>query len=191
VEKFNALISTYADEVVLEFKEQEHVKINYVFRLQPEGGSVAIESPMRLGPILRDAPLHVLFEFIVDSSTLEEDIVLLLNGSLKISIAARPVPVPPIRLNLKRDVHTNPSPEPPPSRILSALSRLTLYRMQERARTAADAGQFDGASSAKSRDHLLKRKHLAKLPCLTNNLEKCMPGARAEIKMLNIARARF
>jgi len=145
VEKFNALISTYADEVVLEFKEQEHVKINYVFRLQPEGGSVAIESPMRLGPILRDAPLHVLFEFIVDSSTLEEDIVSLLNGSLKISIAARPVPVPPIRLNLKRDVHTNPSPEPPPTRILSALSRLTLYRMQERARSAADSGQFDEA----------------------------------------------
>jgi len=98
-----------------------------------------------LGPILRDAPLHVLFEFIVDSSTLEEDIVSLLNGSLKISIAARPVPVPPIRLNLKRDVHTNPSPEPPPTRILSALSRLTLYRMQERARSAADSGQFDEA----------------------------------------------
>jgi Ca-activated chloride channel homolog len=145
VDKFNALISTYADEVVLELKEQEHVKIKYVFRLQPEGGSVAIESPMRLGPILRDAPLHVLFEFIVDSSSLDGDIVSLLNGSLKVSIAARPAPVPPIRLNLTREVHSNPSAEPPPTRILSALSRLTLYRMQERAHAAADAGQFDEA----------------------------------------------
>ena len=146
VDKFNALISTYADEVVLEFKEQEHVKINYVFRLQPEGGPIATGSPMRLGPILRDAPLHVLFEFIVNPPALNEDVVPLLIGSLKVSITARSAPIPPIRLNLKREVQTNPSPEPPPSRILSALSRLTLYRMQERARTAADAGQFDEAS---------------------------------------------
>ncbi len=146
VDKFNALISTYADEVILEFKAQQHIKVNYAFRLQPEGGSLSVDSPIRLGPILRDAPLHVLIEFIVDPLALDVDIVSVLNGSLKISIAARPVPVPPIRINLKREVHSTPSSEPPPTRILSALSRLTLYRMQERARTAADAGQFDEAA---------------------------------------------
>jgi len=146
VEKFNALVSTYADEVLLEFKEQEDVKINYVFRLQPEGGSVEIESPMHLGPILRDAPLHILFEILVGPGALKQDVISLLNGSLKISITARSAPVPPIRLNLTREIESNPSPEPPPTRILSALSRLTLYRMQERARVAADAGQYSTAA---------------------------------------------
>jgi len=145
VEKFNALSSTYADEVVLEFKELEHVKINNVFRMQPEGGPVAIESPMRLGPVLRDAPLQVLFEFIVDPSSSNEEVISLLNGSLKISLTARRTPLAPIRLNLTREIHANPSPAPTPPRILGALSRLTLYRMQERARTAAAAGQFDQA----------------------------------------------
>ena len=177
VDKFDALISTYADDVVLEYIEQEHVKINYVFRLQPEGGTVAIESPMCLGPILRDAPLHVLFEFIVDHSDSDEDIVSILNGSLKISITARPAPVPPIRVNLKREVHSNPSPEPPPNRILSALSRLTLYRMQERAHAAADAGQFDQAARHLQNlaTHLLARgEHsLAKTALFeADNLEK-------------------
>jgi len=177
VDKFNALISTYADEVVLELKEQEHIKINYVFRLQPEGGSVAIESPMRLGPILREAPLHVLFELIVDPSALDEDVVSLLNGSLKVSITTRSAPVPPIRLNLKREVHSTPSSEPPPTRILSALSRLTLYRMQERARAAADAGQFDEAARQLQNlaTHLLsKGEHsLAKTALFeADNLEK-------------------
>ncbi|MCE9644732.1 MAG: DnaJ domain-containing protein [Chloroflexi bacterium] len=146
VEKFNALVSTYADDVLLEFKEQEDVKINYVFRLQPEGGAVQMESPMHLGPILRDTSLHVLFEILVGPSAMEKDAITLLNGSLKISIAARSTPVPPIRLNLARDVASDPSPEPPPTRILSALSRLTLYRMQERARVAADAGEYDAAA---------------------------------------------
>lgn len=147
VEKFKALINTFADDIVLEFKPQEHVKINYAFRLQPEGGAVETESsPMHLGPILRESPLQILFEFLVDPEALTDDMVTLLSGSLKISIAARPIPVPPIRLNLTRDVRPNPSAEPPPTRILSALSRLTLYRMQERARTAADSGQYDVAA---------------------------------------------
>jgi Ca-activated chloride channel family protein len=145
VDKFNALISTYADEVVFEFQEHEGVRINYAFRLQPDGGPVELQTPLHLGPILRDTPLHVLFEILVNSSALSGDEISLLSGSLKTSITARPMPVPPIRLNFNREIHPNPSPEPPPTRILSALSRLTLYRMQERARAAADAGQFDVA----------------------------------------------
>ena len=146
VEKFKALINTFADDIVLEFKGTENVKINYAFRLQPEGGAIETGSPMHLGPILREAPLHVLFEFLVDPEALSGDVLTLLSGSLKISIAARPTPVPPIRLHLTRDIRPNPSAEPPPTRILSALSRLTLYRMQERARTAADSGQYDVAA---------------------------------------------
>jgi Ca-activated chloride channel family protein len=177
VDKFNALISTYADDVILEYQAQEHVKINYVFRLQPDCSSIEIGTQMRLGPILRDTPLHVLFEFVVDPSALNENVLTLLTGSLKTSVTARPTPVPPIRLDLKREVHTNPSPEPPPTRILSALSRLTLYRMQERARTAADAGQFDVA--ARNLQHLAthllsKGEHaLAKTALFeSDNLEK-------------------
>jgi Ca-activated chloride channel family protein len=146
IDKFNALISTYADDVLLEFKTFEHVKLNYVFRLQPEGGPVELESPMHLGPILRDTPLHVLFEFLVSPSALTDDVVALLNGSLKASITVRPTPVPPIRLNFNREVHDTPSTQPPPTGILSALSRLTLYRLQERARAAADQGQYHAAS---------------------------------------------
>jgi len=146
VDKFNTLISTFADDVLLEFKTSEHVQLNYVFRLQPEGGCVVLESPMHLGPILRDTPLQVLFEFLVNSPALAEDVVALLNGSLKASITVRPTPVPPIRFNLSREVQVNPSHEPPPTRMLSALSRLTLYRLQERARVSADQGQYDAAS---------------------------------------------
>lgn len=146
VDKFNALVSTYADEVLLEFKEREDVKINYAFRLQPEGGSIPVGSTMRLGPILRDASLQVLLEFVVNPSALKTDVLTLLNGTLKTSITARAVPAPPIRLHLEREVRVNPSSEPPPARILSALSRLTLYRMQERARVAADKGQYNTAA---------------------------------------------
>jgi Ca-activated chloride channel family protein len=177
VDKFNALISTYADDVILEFEEQEHVKINYAFRLHPDASSIAVASQMHLGPILRETPLQVLFEFVVSPSALQGDVLTLLSGSLKTSITARPTPVPPIRLNLRREIYSDPSLEPPPTRILNSLSRLTLYRMQERARAAADAGEFDSAARHLENlaTHLLsKGEHdLAKTALFeADNLEK-------------------
>lgn len=145
VEKFKALGSAFADEVLLEFDPQEHVRINDAFRLQPESGALEIKSPMRLGLILQDEPLQVLFELLVEPGALEAGTVTILSGSLKASIVARPAPVPPIRLRLVREVQESAAAEPPPTRILRALSRLNLYRMQERARSAAEAGEFDAA----------------------------------------------
>lgn len=146
VEKFKALTNTYADEVTLEFKEQENIRINFAFRLQPEGGQIEANSAMRLGPILRETPLHVLLEFIVSPGALNGDQVLFLDGNLKASITSQALPCPPIRLRLTRSLNQDPSADSPPTRVLKALSRLTLYRMQERAQAAASEGQFDVAA---------------------------------------------
>lgn len=145
-DKFKALASTFADEVNLTFTPQVGVNLNYAFRIQPEGGPVSLENPMKLGPILQDVPLNVLFEFIVDPSALQDDIATILKGTIKVSINARPQPVPPIRVNLTRGVETEAASAPPPTKILSALSRLTLYRLQEKARSEADAGRIDSAT---------------------------------------------
>ncbi|GAB4573056.1 MAG: VWA domain-containing protein [Anaerolineales bacterium] len=146
VEKFKALTNTYADEVTLEFKEQENIRINFAFRLQPEGGQIEVNSTLRLGPILRETPLHVLLEFIVSPDALKGDQVLFLDGYLKASITSQTLPCPPIRLRLTRSLNQNPLADSPPTKVLKALSRLTLYRMQERAQVAASEGQFDVAA---------------------------------------------
>jgi Ca-activated chloride channel family protein len=146
VEKFNALSSTFSDDVIFDYKTQPNVNINYAFRLQPEGGPVALESPLHLGPISHEAPLKVLFEIVVDGDVVQQDMVSLLEGSLKVSITASPAPATPIRVKLSRPVSEKPSSELPPTGILHAMSRLTLYRMQEKARVSAEAGEFSAAS---------------------------------------------
>ncbi|NWF64313.1 MAG: DnaJ domain-containing protein [Chloroflexi bacterium] len=146
VEKFKALTNTYADEVILDYKLHEHMRINFAFRLQPDGSQIEIGTPLHLGPILRETPLHVLIEFIVSPSALTETNLLILDGAIKASIASNSLPCPPIRLRLTREVQPNPSADPPPTRVLKALSRLVLYRMQERAQTAVKEGRFDAAA---------------------------------------------
>lgn len=146
IEKFKALASTFADEVVLNYVPQSGVRLNYAFRIQPEGGPVSLENPSKLGPILQDVPLNVLFEFIVEPSALQSDAVTILDGTIKVSIASRPQPVPPIRVHLERKIDVEAASDPPPTKILSALSRLTLYRLQEKARSEAEAGRIDSAT---------------------------------------------
>jgi Ca-activated chloride channel homolog len=146
VEKFNSLTNTFADDVVLEFKEGTAVQLNYAFRLQPESGPIAIQELLHLGPILQDTPLNVLFEFLVQPSASKADLVTLLDGTLRMVVSVRPIPVPPIRLKLDREAAETPRNDPPPPAILNALSRFTLYRMQDRARQEVDAKQYDQAT---------------------------------------------
>lgn len=146
IDKFKSLSSTFADEVLLDYKPADNARINYAFRLQPEGGTIDTTNPMRLGPILQDTPLHILLEFVIAPTAFNErNDVTVLNGTIKTSITANPIPAPPIRLNLTRELQAQPSTDSPPTRILKALSRLTLYRMQERAQAAVDAGKIDSA----------------------------------------------
>ncbi len=109
------------EDIQLEFKPQEGINLNYAFRLQPEGGPVTTESPMHLGPILQDTPLTVIFEFVVQPSASKPELVKLLDGSLKATIAARPTPVPAFRIQFQQNVSDTPGDAPPPLGILRAL----------------------------------------------------------------------
>ncbi len=82
--------NTFAEDVVLEFKEGTAVQLNYAFRLQPESGPIAIQELLHLGPILQDTPLNVLFEFLVQPSASKADLVTLLDGTLKMVVSSAP-----------------------------------------------------------------------------------------------------
>ncbi len=146
VEKFDALTNMYAEETILETKPCPGVSLNYAFRLEPEGGPVTVAQEMHMGPILQDADLSILLEFVVEPAASRADIVTLLDGLLRVVVTARTTPLPPARIKLELQVGDSPQGEPPPPAILDALSRFSLYRLQERARAEADAQEFDAAT---------------------------------------------
>lgn len=146
LEKFNALAQTYAEDVSLSLTPIEGVDLSYAFRLQPDPSPISLEIPLRLGTILQDASTQVIFEYIIHPKAVKSDLVEVLRGALKVSIPSQPMPVPLLRLELKRPVADDPEKEPPPPQIVQALSRLMLYRMQERARNEIEKGNLDGAT---------------------------------------------
>src|SRR6266545_235099 len=146
LEKFNALAQTYSDDVVLDLTPIEGVELSYAFRLQPDPSPIPLNIPLRLGTILQDASTQVIFEYIIQPKAVKSDLLAILNGTLKVSIASQPMPVPLLRLNLNRPVGDDPEADPPPPQIVQALSRLMLYRMQERARSEIDKGHIETAT---------------------------------------------
>lgn len=160
-EKFHELTRVLAEEVTLEASLGEGVQVNYAFRTQPESGPLLFGQATRLGAILRETGLSILLEFLVQPSALQNGHTVLLNGTLKVAMAARPTPIPPIRIQIKAEVADEPAATPPPPAILQALSRLTLYRMQERARHESQSGEFDKATRSLKNlaAHLLEQGH--------------------------------
>ncbi|HLA08057.1 MAG TPA: DnaJ domain-containing protein [Anaerolineales bacterium] len=147
IEKFDALAQTYADDVVMELTPTEGVELSDVFRLQPEPSPVSLETNrLHLGSILQDTSTRVLFEYMIHPKAVKSEVLAFLDGSLKVSISSQSMPVPLLRFRLKRPVSDSPEADPPPPEIVHALSRLMLYRMQERARKEIEKGNIDTAT---------------------------------------------
>jgi len=159
IEKFNKLWRVYAKESTLEFKVGDGADLRYAFRLQPEVGLLPVESPLRLGPILKDIDLKILMEFMVQPPGRQAEKVRLLDGEFKVSISSQSVPVQSVPLRLSRPVADSTKLQTPPEEILKALSHLSLYRLQEQARKEVAAGKYTQASRRLQRlaTHLLEQ----------------------------------
>ena len=147
LEKFNSLAQTYAEDITLDTTFIEEVEMTYAFRLQPDPSPIALgEDTLHLGSILQDTSTQVIFEYIIHPKAVKSESLTVLDGTLKVPIASQIMPVPPLHLRLRRPISDSPEMEPPPPKIVQALSRLMLYRMQERARKDVEKGNVEGAT---------------------------------------------
>lgn len=147
LEKFNALAQTFAEDVTVDVRPVDGVELSYVFRLQPDPAPIPAEgNKFHLGAILQDTATRAIFEYIIQPKAVKSDTLTFMDGALKVSIGSQPLPVPPLRMLLSCPVLDLPATGAPPLEIHQALSRLTLYRMQERARREIEKGNFDTAT---------------------------------------------
>lgn len=145
-EKFSGLNQSYAENVVLSFETGENVQLRYAFRLQPETAPLDIASPLHLGSLPSESTLSVLLEFEVASQPANASQTMLMQGRIVFDIPSKTTPINILRLKFSRPTSADLENEAPPSSIIQAMSRLTLYRMQERARKDVDDGKIREAT---------------------------------------------
>lgn len=146
-QKFSGLNQCYANNVKLAFQHGQYSELAYAFRLAPELGMLSVESPVFLGSVPIEGSLSVLLEFDVDAKRQRDGDLTLAEGDLRLDIPSRSIPSTSARFELSRPVKTPIHGEAPPQALINAIGKLSLFRMQERAREDIEAG--DTSSAAK------------------------------------------
>jgi Ca-activated chloride channel family protein len=145
-DKFAALALMVVEDVVLEQTPLPGVLLKNCFRIQPESGPIETGELMHMGPILHDQTLKVIFEFLIEPGAVTASPLTVLEGSIHAGPSTRLTHGPPLAIKLDRITTESPSVEAPPPAILAALSKLSLYRLEERARSETEAGEFEMAT---------------------------------------------
>ncbi len=145
-QKMTSSVAVYARGISFEFTSHPLVQVRYAFRLGSDAGLLQTTSPIVIGDLMYGKTLSFLLEFYISHLTKDIEQINLADGKLKMEILSQAEGKSRIFLTLSRQVVENPEPELPHSAILDALSHLSLYRLQEKARQEVEAGEVSQAS---------------------------------------------
>ena len=145
MQKVNFSKMVYARGIKYRFSKDDAVKLRYAFRLYPEITPLPIDTnPINFGNLLSKNSLSILFEFVIEDTASLEEFVRLGSGFLEYYTFQNPE-ARRLFISMKRPINDTEETEQPPPAILNAMSRLTLYRMQDRVREEVKAGDLPSA----------------------------------------------
>ena len=145
-QKVAGLGMSYAEHLEYEFELGEGVELRYAFRLQPDLTPIPTTSPLRIGSVPRNSTTEVILDFAIQPHVSKNEKVALSTGRVYFDIPSRINPLDSVRLDLIHPTGKGMDPLPPPQAIVQALSSLTLYRIQERARLDVAEGRYNDAT---------------------------------------------
>jgi Ca-activated chloride channel family protein len=137
---FESLTRVVASRVRIEGAVSVAVDIRSVFRLEPEPMPLGDTLPFFLGYMPRDGAIRLLLEAVIQPIGEVDELVFgqfTIDGDI-LGQASDAIGLP---LQVTIPVSQDPDSAPPPENIVSALSFISLYRMQEKARIEAELGE--------------------------------------------------
>jgi Ca-activated chloride channel family protein len=146
VQKVNSIVKIYARGVTFDFSLCSGVELRYAFRLSPDLAPLENSPSMVLGNIVFGKPLTILFELLILPLAAETQDLPFCKGFVRMELPNKTASASRIRVELSRPVHMRLEREAHPPAIVDAMARLTLYRMQEKARQEVSEGKTEKAS---------------------------------------------
>jgi Ca-activated chloride channel homolog len=146
-QKYHHLEQVYAEQVSLQLKSINNPTLQYAFRIYPEPAPMLIDQTVRAGNLQLANKLVIMLEFCVNQVETHQKEVVLGEGYVTLQIPTRVVPR--VRIPVKMGCSVVPESElsdSMPAPIVHALSQLTLYRMQEKAKEELESGDVVKAS---------------------------------------------
>ena len=145
-QKLRLLSSVYARNLMFLFESSPNIELKYAFRVNPDIGPMPLSSPLSLGDLPFGKSLVFLLEFVVPGFTEDVQTITLAEGRITMEIPTNEEMKARKFVKLTREVRPNPEAELIPPTIVEAMSHLSLYRLQERAKAEVEAGDIKQAT---------------------------------------------
>lgn len=136
----------YAERVLTSLNLPDGVRLSYAFRLYPETGPLQAVSPINLGNLHQTKKIIFILEFEINENRKDIKELVYADGFIQMHIPTRRIPYTRVPVKFGCLVDQNAFEQNVPPIIIQALSQLSLYRMQEKARQEVAAGEVDQAS---------------------------------------------
>lgn len=134
-----------ADNLAMDYHSDDNVLTNYIYRLSPDVSVLPMENPIPMGEIYYKKRSIYFMSFTVPPCDKEKKSVLLLKGKIRYSANTFTDRKMRLVINLSLPVSDSNSVINPPKEIIEALSRISIYQMQEKANYEVRSGNFDQA----------------------------------------------
>jgi Ca-activated chloride channel homolog len=151
-QKMKSINVSYAQKLELHYELEEEVELQYAFRIQPENSPLQIESPIPIGTLEYGKKTSIILEFKLSPKLLDKKELFLMRGKITLEVPSLMNPYSRLVVQLRRPIRPDHLVEKPPTSILHAMSRITLYRMQEKARHEVSDG--NSRQAARRLQHL-------------------------------------
>lgn len=137
----------YSKNLRFEYSQDDKVELLYGYRLEPEASPLILENPLVLGNLFYGKSLRVLLEFRIAPLDDEQLFLRLAEGRLWVDLVlSNKFDPSKVIFRLNRPVNLEFGNENPSRDLVDALARLTVYRMQDKARQEVVDGNVEAAS---------------------------------------------
>ena len=146
IDRFSSLSLSYADQVNFQYEIEKDISLLDAYRITPNAMPLDVSPNMLLGSLPRASHLQVIIELLIAKIPQEINSLNLLEGTISCNIHSSDNSMFQRHFILSRSVSHELSFYSPPQLILRAISRLTLYRMQERSKFDLAEGNIHRAT---------------------------------------------
>jgi Ca-activated chloride channel homolog len=148
VQRISESISiTAAENLSLDYQSDDGIVTNYLYRLSPEVSIIPLESPVPMGEVYFNKRSIFLIAFTVPPVTSNQNLVILAKGKIRFQAHGYADRKMRLFLNLSLPVEGVAPNMNPPREIVEALSRISIYQLQEKANSDVKNGNFNQAVS--------------------------------------------
>jgi len=144
-QKIQSISQKYVRKTELHFELPENVTLRYAFRNQPDISPLETTSPIQIGTVDYGRKTSVILQFVVNGLTIHEK-AKIGSGKVIFDIPSRPIPIDRHFIEFSLPIRENWSLERAPASVVNAMARISLYRLQEKAKEEVNAGNIDLAT---------------------------------------------